>query len=502
MIFARKGGGALGALALGTLALGTLLSTITSGAMGAQAASPPRTDGLPGWAANVGARQQPQGVRVFAAGDYGAVGDGATRDTRAIQRAIDACARAGGGVVRFRPGRYLTGALFVKSNVNLRVDAGVTLLGSQDDADYPLLPTRVAGIEMPWPAALINVNGQRNVQISGGGTIDGQGQRWWDKYRAMRRDYDARGLRWAADYDCRRVRLMVIWKSSDVTVRDVHLMRSGFWTVQIVYSDHVTADGVRVSDNAGPSTDGVDVDSSRDILVQGCDIDNNDDDICLKAGRDSDGLRVNRPTENVVVRDCVARHGGGIVSFGSETSGGIQHVVVYRDRGIGTSTGINFKSARRRGGFVRDVLVRDVQMENVRSPFVFTLNWNPSYSDATLPAGLKTVPPYWMTLTTPVTPPARGLAEFSDITIENVRIVGANQIFSATGLPDRPIHEVRITDVTAQGRQAGSVQYAQDWTLQNVHLETRGGQPMTITDSVRVDAPQVVPDAATGSRGF
>ncbi len=164
---------------------------------------------------------------------------------------------------------------------------------------------------MKWPAALINVNDQRNVKISGAGTIDGRGQKWWDKYWALRREYEPKGLRWASDYDAERVRLLVVWRSSDVTVENLSLERSGFWTVQVVYSDHVTVDGIKISDNGGPSTDGVDIDSSSHVLVQNCDIDNNDDDICLKAGRDSDGLRVARPTEYVLIRDNITRRGGG-----------------------------------------------------------------------------------------------------------------------------------------------------------------------------------------------
>ncbi|HYJ46690.1 MAG TPA: glycosyl hydrolase family 28-related protein, partial [Pyrinomonadaceae bacterium] len=145
--------------------------------------------------------------------DYGAASDGTTNSTKAIQRAIDECAKAGGGIVTFKPGSYLTGSLFLKSNVELRLEAGVTLLGSQMDADYPSIWTRVAGIEMKWPAALINVNEQRNVKISGGGTIDGQGKKWWDRYWSLRREYEPKGLRWASDYDAERVRLMVVWKS-------------------------------------------------------------------------------------------------------------------------------------------------------------------------------------------------------------------------------------------------------------------------------------------------
>ncbi len=447
---------------------------------------------LPEWVSEVGVRRTPEGKREFLANSFGAAGDGVTNSTKAIQKAIDSCARAGGGVVHLRPGVYLTGALFVKSNVHLRLDRGVTLLGSQTDSDYPSIWTRVAGIEMKWPAALINVNDQKNVRISGGGIIDGQGKKWWDKYWALRREYEPRGLRWAADYDAERVRLMVIWKSTDVSVENLTLKRSGFWTVQVVYSDHVTVDGIRITDNAGPSTDGVDIDSSSRVLVQNCDIDNNDDDICLKAGRDADGLRVNRPTEYVVIRNNITRRGGGMLSFGSETSGGIRKVVAYNNRGIGTSEGIRFKSAKTRGGFVEDVLIRDIRMENVPLPFTFTLNWNPSYSYATIPKDVKNIPPHWIVLSTPVIPAERGLCEFRNITIENVEIVGARRIFSGSGLAERPILNVNWRNITAEGREAGFIEYARDWKMKNVRLRTQDGAPVKVANSEKVDTPEVV----------
>jgi hypothetical protein len=449
--------------------------------------------GLPAWVRDVGAQRHPEGRAVFLANDYGAVGDGVTNSTRAIQRAIDSCSEAGGGIVAFRPGGYVTGALFVKSRVNLRLDEGVTLLGSQDDADYPSLWTRVAGIEMDWPAALINVNEQDDVAITGHGTIDGRGQKWWDRYLDLRRnDYEPRGLRWAADYDARRVRLMVVWKSADVTIEGLALRRSGFWTVQVVYSDRVTVDGITIRDNGGPSTDGVDVDSSRYVLVQHCDIDNNDDDICLKSGRDSDGLRVGRPTEYVVVRDNVTRRGGGILSFGSETSGGIRHIVAYRNRGIGTSEGLRFKSAKTRGGFVEDVLIRDVTMEGVPLPLTFTLDWNPSYSYATIPKDITNPPAHWVVLTRPVLPPERGLCEFRNITIENVEAVGAKRVFSVKGLPQKPIADVKLVNVTAKGDETGFIEHARDWTMVNVRVTTPKGEPVKVVDAVNVASPEVV----------
>jgi Glycosyl hydrolases family 28 len=447
---------------------------------------------LRAWVKEVGARSEPKRPRVCSANAYGAKGDGTTKSTGAVQKAIDACENAGGGVVSFVPGAYVTGSIFLKSNVHLLIDKDVSLLGSQDDADYPSLWTRVAGIEMKWPAALINVNDQRNVKISGAGTIDGRGQKWWDKYWKMRReDYEPRGLRWAVDYDCQRVRLIVIWKSSDVTIENLSLKRSGFWTVHVVYSDHATINGLRISDNAGPSTDGIDIDSSHHVLVENCDIDNNDDDICLKAGRDYDGLRVNRPTEYVVIRNNVTRRGGGVLSFGSETSGGIRHVVADGNRGLGTNEGIRFKSATTRGGFVEDVLIRDLKMENVPLPFTFNLNWYSAYSYVTLPKGITNVPAHWAVLATPVSPPERGLCEFRNITIENVEATGARQIFSASGLPQRPIVNLRWSNVKAQGRTAGVIENARDWSMRNVRLQTDDGLPPKMSNNTNVAAPEV-----------
>jgi polygalacturonase len=469
-------------------------------------AAPPATS-LPAWTKEVGARRTPPAEKVFAVKNFGAIADGSTIATTGIQKAIDAASAAGGGVVTFDPGTYVSGAIFVKSHVHLRIDEGVTLLGIADEAAYPRMPTRIAGIEMEWPSALINMYEQEDVKLSGGGIIDGNGEWCWTKYWTMRRDYEARGLRWAADYDAERVRLMVVWKSRDVTLQNLHLRRSGFWTVQVCYSDHVTVDGITIRDNErGPSTDGVDIDSSSYVLVQRCDIDNNDDDICLKSGRDWDGMRVHRPAEYVFIRDNLARRGGGIVSFGSETSGDIRHIVALGNRGLGTSEGIRFKSAKTRGGIVEDVLVLDTKMENVARPFTFTLNWNPSYSYATLPTDLSKLPPalhgkipeYWRVMNTPIEPPSRGIAEFRDITIANVEITGARQIFSAAGMAEKPIHDVRLENITAHGTAAGTIEYAKDWTVKNVTVITPGGQDVRISDSEKVPAP-VAKRAPAGS---
>ena len=266
------------------------------------------------WMKKVGAMSYPVQQAVYNVTDYGAKGDALSMNTTAIQKAIDAAEQAGGGTVVFHPGIYLTGSLFVGNNVNLHISKGVTLIGSQDIGDYKKIDTRVAGIEMEWPSALINIIGKKNAAISGDGVINGRGKVFWDKYWNMRKDYEAKGLRWIVDYDCERPRGILIAECENVTVRDIVLYQPGFWSLHILYSKHITIDGIIISNNIeghGPSTDGIDIDSSEYILVQNANINCNDDNFCLKAGRDSDGLRVNRPCQYVVIRDCVAGSGGG-----------------------------------------------------------------------------------------------------------------------------------------------------------------------------------------------
>jgi polygalacturonase len=244
--------------------------------------------------------------------DFGAKGDSSTLDTAAIQKAIDKAAPKK-ETVSFKPGTYLTGAIFLKSGVTLDVPEGVTLTGSQHIEDYPEHATRIAGIEMTWPSAMINIRDAHDVTLTGKGTIDGNGAVWWKVYNDLRAVYTPKGLRWASDYDAKRVRLSLIQNSYNVHFGGgITLKRSGFWTVQVLYSHDVVIDGVTIRNNEGgrgPSTDGIDIDSSRAIDVSHADIDANDDALCLKSGRDSDGLRVNRPTEDINIHDSIIRRG-------------------------------------------------------------------------------------------------------------------------------------------------------------------------------------------------
>ena len=418
---------------------------------------------------------------------------------------------AGGGRVTFPAGIYRSGAIFLKSNVRLELQKGAVLRAIQDDRLYPSRPTRVAGIEMSWPAALVNVYQQTNVVIAGPGIIDGNGAYWWRKFwgpdgeGGLLKDYRARGLRWAADYDCQRVRAVVVYESDQVQVRDVTIQRSGFWNLALIYSGHVTVDGVDIEANLGglgPSTDGIDIDSSHDILVQNCTVDCNDDNICLKAGRDADGLRVNRPTENVVIRNCVTRAGAGMITLGSETSGGIRNVEVSGLKAYGTASGIRFKSSRFRGGIVENIFIHDIQMTGVDKPFDCDLNWYPAYSYSRIPPGIDTnqIPSYWLALTQKVEPPERGLPEFRDIVISNVTATAAVQAIFASAYTGKPIHDVRLEKIRIQAQKPGSIAHAENWTIKDVVLATPAGANLELVDTRNVRLPRAV--VASAGLGF
>jgi len=424
--------------------------------------------------------------QTFVANDYGAIGDGKTMNTAAIQKAIDAAAAAG-GTITLKPGAYLTGSIFLKSGTTLDVPEGVTLIGSESLADYPMLPTRIAGIEMTWPAALVNVRDQHNVTITGKGTIDGDGPIWWKSYWDLRASYEPKGLRWASDYDCRRPRLLLIQNSSDVTLGGgIELKRSGFWTVQILYSHDVHVDGVVIRNNEGgrgPSTDGIDIDSSHNVLVEHADIDVNDDALCLKAGRDADGLRVNRPTEHIVLRDSIIRSGAAAVTIGSETSGGFRDIEAYNITALkGVPSGVLFKSAHTRGGFAEDIRIHNLDLEGVAIPIHITMNWNPSYSYAVIPPGLTDVPPYYKVLATPV-PEARGLPHFRDIHIWNIKATGAREAFNVSAYPNAPLENFRLDHLDIEAARAGTIANAKNWTVTDNRILTADGSTVKFTDA-------------------
>ena len=254
--------------------------------------------------------------------ERGAVGDAHTLNTTTIQSVIDGCASKGGGEVIVPRGIFVTGSIFLKQGVNLVIEKDGVLKGSQNTNDYPWINTRIAGLEMKWPAALVNADGLGDVRILGDGVIDGSGERWWREY------WDARAKetnKVDPHFKIPRPRLVHLMNCTNVFVGGLTLKDSAFWNLQLTYCDQVEVRRVTVRAPLKPikaaSSDGIDVDSSRNVLIASCDIECGDDAICLKAGRDADGLRVNRATENVEIVNCRVGNAAGLVVLGQRDGG-------------------------------------------------------------------------------------------------------------------------------------------------------------------------------------
>jgi polygalacturonase len=422
------------------------------------------------WVAKVGAKQFPAGKKIY---KVNAVSDTSTVITKLIQVAIDECSQKGGGIVTLAPGIYVSGSIFLKTGVHLRIDKGVLILGSQNFDDYPEIDTRIAGIEMKWPAALINAIDVKNAAVTGEGIINARGKFCWDRYWAMRKEYDAKGLRWIVDYDAKRVRTLLVQNSSEVTIKGLTFKNAGFWTVQLLYSKNLTVDGVVIKNNEdghGPSTDGIDIDSSSWILIQNCDIDCNDDNFCLKAGRDWDGLRVNRPTEYVVIKKCLARRGAGLVTLGSETSGGIRHVLATDLTARNTDNGLRIKSATTRGGTIEDIYFQNSKMDSVKNVFQYNLNWYPAYSYSELPKGYtyETIPAHWKAMLQKVTPAGKGTPYAKNFYINNITATNSGKAFDAAGLEQSLLNNFVYTNCIITATNLGTMEFTKNWKFNNV----------------------------------
>ncbi|MEN3323208.1 glycosyl hydrolase family 28 protein [Mariniflexile soesokkakense] len=451
----------------------------------------------PDWVYKVGANTFSINNKTYFVNDFGAINDGKSMNTEAIQKTIDACAKNGGGTVTFKPGAYLTGSIFIQEGIRFLVPKGVEVKGSENIKDYKEIDTRVAGIEMIWPAALINIIDQKNVIIEGEGIIDGQGKVFWDYYWDLRRDYEPRGLRWIVDYDAKRPRTILVSNSKNVFVKDLNVQRAGFWTVQVLYSEYITVDGLKIKNNIGghgPSTDGIDIDSSKWILVQNCDIDCNDDNFCLKAGRDWDGQRVNKPTEYVVIKNCIARQGAGLFTLGSETSGSIRHVYVSNIQGLGTKNGLNIKSATNRGGTVEDIYMENITMEKVGAFMQVGMNWNPNYSYSKLPDEFNkdSIPEHWKKMLQKVEPASKGIPTFRNISLNNIHIKGAETAINVSGMERSVISNVTLNNVHIEAEKAGQISYSAHWKLNNVKIFSKDNSKVTLESTTEIDFPESV----------
>ncbi|MEO8623674.1 MAG: glycoside hydrolase family 28 protein [bacterium] len=324
---------------------------------------------------------------------YGAVGDGVTDCSDAIRKAIGECAAVGGGRVVIPAGKFLTGPIHLRSNMNLHLDEGATLLFSRDPRAYlPAVFTRFEGMEYMGYSPLIYAFGQENIAITGSGTLDGQAseQYWWpwkgsrgykpgdpqqtgarDKLMQMVEAGTPVAQRMFGEGSYLRPQFIQPYKCRNVLIEDVHIINSPMWEIHPVLCTNVTVRRVRIKSH-GPNNDGCDPESCRDVLIDGCEFDTGDDCIAIKSGRNADGRRLKTATENVIIRNCTMKDGHGGVTIGSEISGDVRWVFAEKCSmdSPNLDRALRLKTNAMRGGVLEHIYMRDVTIGQVSDAII------------------------------------------------------------------------------------------------------------------------------------
>jgi polygalacturonase len=320
---------------------------------------------------------------------YGAKQGAEADSSEAIAKAIDACNRAGGGRVVVPEGVFYTGAVHLKSNVNLYIAAGATLRFITYPKRYlPVVFTRFEGTELMNYSPFIYADGQENLGVTGEGTLDGQctRQNWWSwgsakpwgladgatpaNDRATLSDMGEKDVpvaqRVFGEGHFLRPVFIQPCRSKNILIEGVTIINSPMYELNPLYCSNVTIRNVKI-DSHGPNNDGCDPDSCTDVLIDSCSFSTGDDCIAIKAGRNHDGRRVAKPTENVIIRNCDMKDGHGGVTLGSEVTGGIRNVFVENCRlnSPNLNEAFRFKTNAMRGGIIENVYFRDITIGEV-----------------------------------------------------------------------------------------------------------------------------------------
>ena len=331
---------------------------------------------------------------------YGAKTDGKTLATDAIKKAIDECSKKGGGRVVIPAGEFLTGAVHLKSNVNLYISKGATLKFSMNPKDYlPIVHTRWEGMELMHLSPFIYAYEQENIAVTGEGTLDGQGKSFFWKWHGNPRyggdpnvisQKDARARLYemmdkgvpveqrifGGEKDYLRPQFIQPYKCKNVLIEGVKIVDSPMWEIHPVLSENVTVRKVHINSH-GPNNDGCDPESCKDVLIEDCYFDTGDDCIAIKSGRNDDGRRINVPTENVIVRGCEMKDGHGGITIGSEISGGVKNV--FGENCIMDSPNLDHalrvKNNASRGGLLENFYFRNITIGQVAHAII-TIDFN------------------------------------------------------------------------------------------------------------------------------
>jgi len=328
-------------------------------------------------------------ARDFNVTDYGAVGDGKTDCTGGINKAITAANKAGGGRVVVPAGTFLTGAIYLKSNVNLYISQDAVVKFSTDSNQYlPAVFTRWEGVECMNYSALIYAYKEKNIAVTGKGTLDGQGSNdnWWkwrrDFQRQDRQELFTQGRDGVAVeqrlYGGKYLRPSMVEpvKCRNILIEGIKIINGPFWHIHPVLSQNIIVRNVRV-EGMGPNNDGCDPESCKDVLIEGCYFDTGDDCIAIKSGRNNDARRVNVPSENIIIRNCIMKAGHAGVAVGSEMTGGARNIFVEKctmdDPNL--DRGFRLKTNAVRGGFIENVYIRNITIGQVKQA-VLAIDFN------------------------------------------------------------------------------------------------------------------------------
>jgi polygalacturonase len=406
-------------------------------------------------------------ARDFVITNFGAVADGKTDCTAAIGNAIDACSKAGGGRVVIPAGEFLTGAIHLKSNVNLHLETNSVLRFITDPKAYlPAVFTRFEGMELYNYSPLIYALGQKNVAVTGDGTLDGQADesnwlRWKGKksgtnnqvaadnrLKKMADDGVPVEQRQFGEGDYLRPDFIQFNRCKNILVEGVHIRRSPMWEIHPLLCTNVTVRGVDIFSH-GPNNDGCDPESCRDVLIENCIFDTGDDCIAIKSGRNNDGRRVGVPSANLVIRDCTMRDGHAGTAIGSEISAGCSNVFVENCEMSSPNLvcALRLKSNAVRGGVLQNIFMRNVNVGVVSSSvlqidFLYEEGTNGIYK-----------------------PVAR------NVVMENITVAQAPRVLDVRGFPAAEISGVRIYNSSFKQIQKPDAVQDADVKLVNCLLE-------------------------------
>ena len=414
--------------------------------------------------------------REFSVLDYGALGDGEFLNTFAFADAINACAAAGGGRVVVPEGHFLTGAIHLRSNIELHLEADAVILFSTDPEDYPLVYSRYEGVELYNYSPLIYAKNSQNVAVTGKGVLHGQAavENWWswcgsprfgwaegmpqqhedrDKLFAQAEAGVPVGQRVYGSGHYLRPSLIEFYNCRNVMVEGVSLKDSPFWNIHPVLCRDVIVRGVTVT-GQGPNNDGCNPESVDGMLIDDCYFDTGDDCIAIKSGRNADGRRLATPSQNIVISGCQMRAGHGGVVIGSEISGGVHHVFAENCQMDSPDLwyALRFKNNAMRGGKVEDIYARDIEVGQVAFAAI-TCDFN--YEEG---ADGPFVP------------------ELNNLVVERLQVKQAGRVLDSQGLPGAPVRNIKLIDCSFDGV-----------TDPSIVTQTRG----LVLDNVRVNGEQV-----------